>query len=106
MATVVDRRLPVPQRRGAAHHVRDPAWVRPPHHTRAARVRRPVRHASARRRRHLVRDLTLAVLTLAVAGGVVAGLLHLDPGLRAQVVELAHDALAAVRQRVPALRAG
>ncbi|MCC2336072.1 hypothetical protein [Cellulomonas wangsupingiae] len=104
MATVADRRYPVPQRRGAAHHARDPAWVRPPHHTRPARRARAMRHASAHGGRHLLRDVTLALLTLALAGGVVVGILHLDPALRDEVLDLLRQAEAAVRARVDALR--
>ena len=58
MATIVDRPSGFPV--GAAHHARNPQWVRPPHHTRHARTSRPVRHAG-RRRRYVLRDLALAL---------------------------------------------
>ena len=89
MATIVDR--PSGFSAGAAHHARNPEWVRPPHHTRHARTSRPVRHAG-RRRRYVLRDLALALLAVAAAAGVVVGLLHLDPTMRAEVLDLRREA--------------
>jgi|GEM_PF-1372361 len=96
MATIVDRPGHGGIARSAAHHVRDPAWTRPPHHTRRARRSRPVRHAGGRRR-YVWRDLGLALLTLVAAVGVVVGLLHTDPTMRAAVVDLLRGAGTAAR---------
>ncbi|ADG76082.1 hypothetical protein Cfla_3200 [Cellulomonas flavigena DSM 20109] len=99
MATIVDR--PSGFSVGAAHHARNPEWVRPPHHTRHARTSRPVRHAG-RRRRYVLRDLALALLAVAAAAGVVVGLLHLDPTMRAEVLDLLREARADVAVRLDA----
>jgi len=48
----------------------------------------------------------LALVTLALAAGVVVGILYLDPGLRDEVLDLVRQAEAAVRTRLDALRAG
>lgn len=86
MATIVDRPHPG-HARVAAHHVRDPAWARPPNHTRRGRGHRPVRHGGARRR-YVWRDIGVALLTVAVAAGVVVALLQTDPAARDAVLEV------------------
>lgn len=97
MATIVDRRGPRRPPRAASHHARDRGRVRPPAHTRDADALLAARHSTGRRR-HLVRDVFLALLTLAAAAGVVVGLLQMDPAMRDAVVALLHRALDAARQ--------
>lgn len=87
--------------RGGVHHARPRSRGRPSRHTRDARVPHVERHATGRRR-HVVRDVAVALLTLALAAGVVVVVLHGEPELRADVLDMLRTARTAVGERVAA----
>jgi len=87
--------------RGSVHHARPRSRSRPSRHQRDHGVVHVERHA-ARRRRDVLRDVALALLTVALATGVVVVLLGQDPALQGEVLDLLRSARTAAVDRVTA----
>lgn len=87
--------------RGSVHHARPRSRGRPSRHQRDQGVVHVERHAG-RRRRDVLRDVALALLTLALAAGVVVVVLRQDPAMQAEVLDVLRTARTAVVDQVTA----